>query len=172
METQSAALAEEPHTDGQPLSRVLVDIDKFKSINDTHGHVAGDSILRELATRLGCNARSADAVCRLGGEEFVIIMPQSNLAAACPGWGAPQNQHRRSTVPGPRRDHAQGDGQRWGQPAMRRTRAWRSASNAPTKPPTWVKRSGRNRVVADAAWAAPARSPKPLKDFGNQRCRG
>jgi|SRR5689334_10760911 two-component system, cell cycle response regulator len=102
METQSAALAEEPHTDGQPLSRVLVDIDKFKSINDTHGRVAGDSILRELATRLGCNARSTDAVCRLGGEEFVIITPQSNLAAACPGLGStsePASPQHRSRPP-------------------------------------------------------------------------
>jgi two-component system, cell cycle response regulator len=83
METHFGALAKQAQTAGQPLSLVLVDIDNFRSINDTYGHVAGDNILRELASRLRCSARTTDLVCRIGGEEFVIIMPESSLAAAC-----------------------------------------------------------------------------------------
>jgi two-component system cell cycle response regulator len=83
MQTRCAALAEQAQTTGQPLSLVLVDIDNFKSINAAYGHNAGDSILREFATRLRDNARSIDLVCRIGEERFVIIMPNSGLETAC-----------------------------------------------------------------------------------------
>ncbi|MEO0467526.1 MAG: PleD family two-component system response regulator [Pseudomonadota bacterium] len=59
----------------EPLSVVAVDVDHFKAVNDTHGHGAGDDVLRELAGRLRNNVRPIDVVCRPGGEEFLVILP-------------------------------------------------------------------------------------------------
>src|SRR5581483_5922376 len=83
METHLKALAEQAGTSDRPLSVVLVDIDNFKSVNDTHGHAAGDNVLREFATRVRRNTRGVDLACRIGGEEFVIIMPDTALERAC-----------------------------------------------------------------------------------------
>lgn len=62
----------------QPLSVIMVDIDYFKKINDTYGHLAGDIVLENLAKRLTKHVRMIDTVARYGGEEFVILLPQSN----------------------------------------------------------------------------------------------
>ena len=62
----------------RPLSVVMLDMDHFKEINDTHGHDIGDSFLKQLANLLLDTARSSDLVARYGGEEFVILMPESN----------------------------------------------------------------------------------------------
>jgi two-component system, cell cycle response regulator len=83
METHLATLAEQARATGRPLSLVLVDIDNFKSINDTHGHEAGDNVLRQFAARFRHNTRSIDLACRIGGEEFVIVMPDTGLELAC-----------------------------------------------------------------------------------------
>ena len=66
--------------DGAPLSLIMVDLDHFKPINDTHGHPVGDAVLREVARRMQKVIRSADAVGRYGGEEFLVVSPGSNLA--------------------------------------------------------------------------------------------
>ncbi len=58
---------------------LILDIDNFKIINDTHGHPAGDKILRQLADLLKNNVRKSDTVSRFGGEEFVILMPKTSL---------------------------------------------------------------------------------------------
>jgi len=68
--------------EGQPLSLMLIDLDRFKQINDTYGHQAGDAVLRQLATMLGTQARQADVICRYGGEEFLLLLPQMSQAAA------------------------------------------------------------------------------------------
>jgi len=65
---------------GQAAFGLLLDIDHFKSINDSHGHDAGDSVLHEFAMRLKRNIRGIDLACRLGGEEFVVVMPDTDLA--------------------------------------------------------------------------------------------
>jgi len=57
------------------LTVVMVDLDHFKRVNDTHGHLVGDDVLREVARRLSSNLRTYDRVGRFGGEEFVIVMP-------------------------------------------------------------------------------------------------
>jgi two-component system, cell cycle response regulator len=67
---------------GHALALVMVDVDHFKSINDTHGHPAGDVLLREIARRLATCVRSVDRVARVGGEEFGLILVQSDRAAA------------------------------------------------------------------------------------------
>ena len=61
---------------------MMFDIDHFKQVNDRYGHPAGDEVLRELAERALHNVRSVDLVGRLGGEEFVVVMPETNLGGA------------------------------------------------------------------------------------------
>jgi len=63
---------------GRPLSVLIADIDRFKQINDTYGHDAGDDILREFANRVRSTVRGADLACRYGGEEFVVVMPDTS----------------------------------------------------------------------------------------------
>jgi two-component system cell cycle response regulator len=82
METHLAALVEQAAARGKPLTALVLDIDYFKSINDTHGHDAGDEVLREFATRVRKSIRGIDLACRFGGEEFVIVMPETDMAVA------------------------------------------------------------------------------------------
>ena len=65
-----------------PLSLILIDIDDFKLLNDTHGHAAGDEVLVSLAAIMNDSARESDLIARYGGEEFVILMPNTDLAGA------------------------------------------------------------------------------------------
>lgn len=65
-----------------PLSVVMIDIDHFKLINDTHGHEAGDKALRRVASVITECARNADIVARFGGEEFVVVLPQTDPDSA------------------------------------------------------------------------------------------
>lgn len=67
---------------GQPLSALVLDIDFFKRINDSHGHAIGDSVLNEVGQTLLRSARKDDSVCRLGGEEFLIVCQNATPAAA------------------------------------------------------------------------------------------
>lgn len=67
---------------GQPYSVIMVDVDHFKRINDTFGHVSGDLILQKVAKTLQATARQADVVGRLGGEEFCIVLPATELEGA------------------------------------------------------------------------------------------
>ncbi|HEY3280532.1 MAG TPA: diguanylate cyclase [Gemmatimonadales bacterium] len=64
------------------LTIILADIDRFKSINDSRGHIAGDSVLRQVGELLRREARSVDIVARYGGEEFVVVMPETALHGA------------------------------------------------------------------------------------------
>lgn len=67
---------------GRELSLVLLDIDRFKQINDTGGHQAGDEILRNFSRILQQTVRKADVVCRTGGDEFAVILPETSLCNA------------------------------------------------------------------------------------------
>ena len=82
MESHLSALVEQAASRGKPLTALVLDIDYFKAINDTHGHDAGDDVLREFAVRVRKSIRGIDLACRYGGEEFVIIMPETDMAVA------------------------------------------------------------------------------------------
>jgi two-component system cell cycle response regulator len=82
MSGQLQALVRRASQGGEPVGALLVDIDYFKRINDSFGHDVGDEVLREFAVRLATNVRAIDLACRYGGEEFVVIMPDTTLEDA------------------------------------------------------------------------------------------
>ncbi len=82
MESHVGTLVDQAAARGKPLTVLVLDIDYFKSINDNHGHDAGDDVLREFAIRIRKSIRGIDLACRYGGEEFVVVMPETDLAVA------------------------------------------------------------------------------------------
>jgi len=68
---------------GEQLGLLLIDVDHFKRVNDSHGHLTGDDVLRSLAAELRQQVRESDMVGRFGGEEFVILLPRTGVAEAC-----------------------------------------------------------------------------------------
>lgn len=82
METHLKSLIDGARKSGRPLSVLVADIDFFKRVNDTYGHDAGDCVLKEFAVRFRRNTRGLDLACRLGGEEFIIVMPDTDLRRA------------------------------------------------------------------------------------------
>lgn len=152
METHLAALTEQAAQRGKPIAVLIVDIDFFKAINDGHGHDAGDDVLREFALRIRKAIRNIDLACRYGGEEFVIVMPETDMAVATmvaerlrrriAGEAFPIQQGARNldvtisigiaALAGPQDDAAQ---------------MLKRADQALYR----AKRDGRNRVVPDAA---------------------
>ena len=79
---QLHALLSRARRHDQELSVVLLDADRFKSLNDRHGHGAGDDVLRGLADRLRSRVREEDVVARFGGEEFLVILPDTGASGA------------------------------------------------------------------------------------------
>jgi two-component system cell cycle response regulator len=82
METHLRILTERAIKEDRPLSLLMIDIDFFKNVNDAHGHDSGDKILKQFATGISRNVRGIDLACRFGGEEFVVIMPETDMAIA------------------------------------------------------------------------------------------
>jgi two-component system cell cycle response regulator len=82
MESHLGTLIEQAMSRGKPLTALVLDIDFFKSVNDAHGHDAGDDVLREFALRIKRSIRGIDLACRYGGEEFVVIMPETDMTVA------------------------------------------------------------------------------------------
>ncbi len=151
MEMHLAALIDQSTARGKPLSVLLLDIDHFKAINDGHGHDAGDDVLREFGGRVRRSIRGIDLACRIGGEEFVIVMPETDLAVA--GMVAERLRRRIASEPFP-----VGDAgaipvtisvgiAALGAPSDTGAAILRRADQALYR----AKRDGRNRVVADAA---------------------
>jgi two-component system cell cycle response regulator len=66
----------------RPTSMIFLDVDTFKQINDQYGHLQGDQVLRDLGQLLRSNLRDVDVVCRYGGDEFVVLLPETDLEMA------------------------------------------------------------------------------------------
>jgi two-component system, cell cycle response regulator len=82
LERHLAMLVQQAAARNKALSLLLLDIDHFKAVNDSHGHAAGDEVLREFSRRVRKAVRNIDLACRLGGEEFVVAMPDTEAALA------------------------------------------------------------------------------------------
>jgi two-component system cell cycle response regulator len=82
MESHLGKLVELAGSRGKPLAVLVLDIDYFKAINDSYGHDCGDDVLREFAIRVRKSIRGIDLACRIGGEEFVVVMPETDMAVA------------------------------------------------------------------------------------------
>lgn len=78
-----ARIAERAAETGRGYAVMLIDIDRFKRVNDRHGHAAGDAVLVEVARRLRDNLRAVDLVARIGGEEFMVALPETGVEQAC-----------------------------------------------------------------------------------------
>jgi diguanylate cyclase (GGDEF)-like protein len=79
-EARLASEAARSERHGHPLTVISFDLDKFKQINDTHGHLAGDQVLKEFARRLGLATRKSDIAARMGGDEFLVLLPECSTS--------------------------------------------------------------------------------------------
>jgi two-component system cell cycle response regulator len=152
MESHLGALVEQAAARGKPLAALVLDIDFFKAINDTYGHDAGDDVLREFAVRVRKSIRGIDLACRYGGEEFVIVMPETDMGVA--SMVAERLRRRVAGEPFPIRDSGEGIEvtisiglAALAGPHDTATAILKRADQALYR----AKRDGRNRVVADAA---------------------
>ncbi len=151
METHIAGLVEQALSRGQPLAVLVLDIDHFKLVNDTHGHDTGDEVLREFALRVRKAIRGIDLACRYGGEEFVVVMPETDLAAATAV--AERLRQRIASEPFPIQQGAQGIDVTIsiGIAALGGNDDAASVIKRADQALYRAKRNGRNRVVPDAA---------------------
>jgi diguanylate cyclase (GGDEF)-like protein/PAS domain S-box-containing protein len=151
--------------DASPLALVMFDIDHFKSINDRHGHAAGDAVLRSVGERLRPALRPHDILARVGGEEFAVLLPGANL---CTGTAVAERSRallQTAAVAFATQSIAvtasfgaaalEANDDAAGEQLMRRADAGTYAA----------KRRGRNRVCIEPA-AAPAPAPAPCGEDG------
>jgi len=152
MESHLSTLVEQAASRGKPLTVLVLDIDYFKSVNDTHGHDAGDEVLREFSQRLKKSIRGIDLACRYGGEEFVVVMPETDMAVAT--MVAERLRRRIASEPFPISQGTNAVEVTISIGLAARTSASDSAANILKRADQALyraKRDGRNRVVADAA---------------------
>jgi two-component system cell cycle response regulator len=81
-ERHLSIMLDKSHDQARDMAVMIIDLDFFKAVNDTHGHHVGDAVLREFALRLRRNIRGVDLACRYGGEEFVVLMPDTDFRQA------------------------------------------------------------------------------------------
>jgi diguanylate cyclase (GGDEF)-like protein len=82
--TRVEELAQQSRVSGQPIGLIMGDIDHFKGVNDSHGHASGDAVLKDIAYTLRKHLRAFDLAYRIGGEEFLIVLPGAH-ARRCAG---------------------------------------------------------------------------------------
>jgi two-component system cell cycle response regulator len=152
MESHLGTLLDQAVARSRPISILILDIDFFKAINDSYGHSAGDDVLKEFSRRLKKAVRGIDLACRYGGEEFVVVMPDTDVAMAT--MVAERLRKRIAAEPFP-------INQNTGTVPVTISigiAAMRSSEDSPAdiikradKALYRAKREGRNRVAADAA---------------------
>jgi two-component system cell cycle response regulator len=132
----------------RPLSVLMFDIDKFKAINDTHGHLCGDFVLRELAGVVGGTVRKEDLFARYGGEEFCLVLVETGLPEACLAGerirAAVEKHHFRFETTPIKLTISVGVATTSGDPEASPTGLLRTADERLYQ----AKRTGRNRVVS------------------------
>jgi diguanylate cyclase (GGDEF)-like protein len=148
-------LSQQSEVSRYPVSLVLADVDEFKALNDSHGHSKGDAVLRDLAYRLRKRMRAFDLAYRIGGEEFLLVLPGSELAEAvafadqlCAAISEQECEGLRVTLSCGVAASAAGS-------SFDYDKVFAAADEALYE----AKRSGRNCVKASAAALAPAASP-------------
>ena len=153
MESHLATLVEQAASRGKPLvGRWSLDIDYFKAINDSHGHDAGDDVLRDFALRIKRSIRGIDLACRYGGEEFVVVMPETDMAVAAMVGGAAAPADRRRAVSDPA-----GRARRSGDDLDRDCRACAART---TPPASVLKRADAGALSGQARRAQPGGRPR------------
>jgi two-component system cell cycle response regulator len=144
-------MLEKAREQGRDMAVMLIDMDFFKSVNDNHGHDIGDAVLKEFAQRLRRNIRGVDLACRFGGEEFVVLMPDTD-------WRQAQGVAERVRQAVAEKGFATGSGR----PLSLTVSVGLALNESETDTPEIMlkradvalyraKREGRNRVVFDAA---------------------
>ncbi|MGE0036883.1 MAG: PleD family two-component system response regulator [Xanthobacteraceae bacterium] len=151
MESHVGTLVEQAAARGKPLTVLVMDIDYFKSINDTYGHDAGDDVLREFAIRVRKSIRGIDLACRYGGEEFVVVMPETDLAVATMVAERLRRRIASETFPIQQGAHGIEVTISIGIAALGRDDTAASVLKRADQALYRAKRDGRNRVVPDAA---------------------
>lgn len=166
-----AAMRRDGGPEGLPVAVVVLDIDHFKSVNDTHGHGIGDRVIQEVARQMQAGVRSSDLVCRWGGEEFCLALPGAGLRLAMElADRLRQNIERQagpgvSEVPGLRVTASLGVHVGLLSPGLAFDGFVENADQALYQ----AKRSGRNRVIAsptspiDASAVEPADRPTEVE---------
>jgi two-component system, cell cycle response regulator len=152
MESHLSTLVEQAASRTKPLTVLVLDIDYFKSVNDTHGHQAGDEVLREFSQRLKKSIRGIDLACRYGGEEFVVVMPETDMAVAT--MVAERLRRRIASEPFPIEEGMNCVEVTISVGLAAKTSDADTAANLLKRADQALyraKRDGRNRVVADAA---------------------
>jgi two-component system cell cycle response regulator len=151
MESHLNSLLEQAVSRKKPLTVLVLDIDYFKAINDTHGHDAGDDVLREFSFRIKKSIRGIDLACRYGGEEFVVVMPETDLTVAT--MVAERLRRRIATEPFPVQDGARALEVTIsvGISALGKDDTAANILKRADAALYRAKRDGRNRVVPDAA---------------------
>ncbi|HEX2805364.1 MAG TPA: GGDEF domain-containing protein, partial [Kineosporiaceae bacterium] len=139
----------------QPIAVLILDIDRFKEINDRHGHAAGDEVIRQVAARLNAHTRRDDVVVRLGGEEFLVLAP------GVLGEGAATAERLRAAIERELRPVTVSVGVYEASPGLadQLPESLWCAVNVADSAMYNAKRSGRNRVVKAADTPSPAGRP-------------
>ena len=162
MENHLATMLDNAKVRRAPLTLMILDIDHFKRVNDTYGHDCGDEVLKGFADRLRGIIRGGDLLCRLGGEEFVIVMPGVNAQAATRIAERARLAIQEEPFPiEPRRPHHPGHGV----DRPRRTRRRRRRRLAlPPRRPGALPRQGGTAATASAPTRPERRRPPPVRD--------
>jgi diguanylate cyclase (GGDEF)-like protein len=155
---RTEVLEQQSEVSGEPVGVIVCDVDHFKGVNDSHGHPAGDAVLKDLAYVLRKMVRAFEAAFRIGGEEFLILLPGADLAFTCQQ--AERLRRAIETTPVGDRRHVT---MSFGVAASERGIGfdYAAVSGEADEALYEAKRAGRNRVCATASTSPPAIKSEP-----------